>query len=151
MKKIYIIIIFSLFLLSIAVLLFFSKEEQKSINVNIEAERDSYVYSRINFFLNSPDKASLAIPAYWEGNYRIKETKNEVTFFFFFCVDKMKKLFSIHKFNNIEAVNKEKLILLEEKNNLVYFCEKANLGEDLGTVYKKMFEDIDFLLNNFKL
>jgi hypothetical protein len=55
-------------------------------------------YSRVNFFLAGLNKASLAIPDYWEGNYRIKEQGDTVTFYFVRGVSDEISLFSIfHK------------------------------------------------------
>jgi hypothetical protein len=56
------------------------KSEEVKAREKAITELDPSKMSRISFFNATPDRASLAIPEWWEGKYRIRESGDVVIF-----------------------------------------------------------------------
>ena len=78
------------------------KAEPLMSNVNLPLK-----YSRISFFNTHETRASLAIPEEWEGKYRMKETGNQVTFYYIGDSSKELELFSIIYYEYNEWENRK--------------------------------------------
>jgi hypothetical protein len=76
------IIILALLIIVGFVLYFVQKAKHKKTaqSAQMPIEERKISYSRITFFNASIHRASLAIPSYWEGNYRIREEGDTVLF-----------------------------------------------------------------------
>ena len=154
------IIIFGLlFIIIIIIIIIFlysnkSNNLQKNADSNFQESKkieEVLTYSRVNFFLTTQNKASLAIPDYWEGNYRIKEQGNEVSFYFVRGVSDEIKLFSIlyREKDSFEINEGEELI--GYKNNLEFIFTKSENKEIDGDIYYIITESINSVIKSFKI
>lgn len=97
---------------------YFTKQEQKKVaeekarTEQIRQERIEKIEkapkSRISFFLAGPVKANLAMPDYWEGNYRLKETQEKASFIYIEEASQPAEIFYIKVLPDTEIKNLEK-------------------------------------------
>lgn len=108
-------------------------------------------YSRINFFLSTSNKASLAMPDYWEGNYRVREQGETAIFYFVEGVESEVELFSISykQKDSYEAEKNQQII--GEKGGLDFILIKAEIQDLSSKMYQEMFSDIGGLVKSFKV
>ncbi|MCK5537799.1 MAG: hypothetical protein KAI79_13310 [Bacteroidales bacterium] len=120
------------------------------IQENKEVKKE-ITYSRVNFFLNSSNKASLAMPDYWEGNYRKKEEGNKVTFYFVRGVSDEVDLFSIlFREKGLVRDNAEQEFI-GQNDNFDFIFKKSEIFNLDDNVYYRMTEDINNLIKSFKV
>lgn len=138
-KLFYSLIVVVLFLLIYAVFVrgyIQTQEDEKRIakeqveKIKQETKKEDKIknakFSRITFFLTSPFRASLAVPDYLEGNYRLKEEGNKAMFLYIKNPDIPTPLFYI------------KYI---EKNNY-----KEELGEKILKEFKSKKDGKNYIL-----
>lgn len=143
-RKIFYSVIVGLFLVLIYLVFirgYFVKEEQKKIaleKVKFEQIRQERILkieeapkSRISFFLTSPVRANLAIPDYWEGNYRLSESPGKASFLYIEDPSRPVEIFYIRM---LEA---SRLDELEEGEKEI---SKGKLVEKKGTSYAFVFK-----------
>jgi len=146
-------ILLSLFLaviiLGSSYFLFFNKKDE-GIKEKKQVEKKELIFSRINFFLSKENKASINIPNYWEGNYRMSETGNRVDFIYLKKGIESGNIFSIEmiKKSNHDLNNKEKVLFENEKYYYI-FIKSTTVSND--NLYKSMNNDIQTLLKSFKV
>lgn len=101
--------VLGLLLLVLAYLVFFRgyfiKQDEKKAAVEkakieqVRQERiekvESAPKSRISFFLSRPIRANLAIPDYWEGNYRLSESGDKASFIYIEDPDNISEIFYV--------------------------------------------------------
>lgn len=87
--------------------------------------------SRISFFLAKPLRANLAVPDYWEGNYRLSEKGNKTSFIYIENPSQTAELFHIRL---IKIGNLDDLLKGEEEISSEHRKEKG--GEVYTFVYK---------------
>ncbi len=147
MKKKLIPIILIIFLLLLAVSLFLvlnKKNESDKVLVEKEVfDCDSVNYSRISFFNNSKDRASLNIPESWEGNYRLKEEAGEAVFYHLQEDGGISKIFGISKKEGSEISN-----VICRKENLKYIINISNL--EAMQNYNNIIDPLDCIIKSIK-
>lgn len=150
------LIIAGIIILFFCIFLYFFKKinTEESFTQGQQEEKTTkeiFTYSRLNFFLSSQNKASLAIPDFWEGNYRVKEQGNEVKFYFVKGATNEVELFSIkYVEKNIDnSFSENEIIGDNEKYNFVFKkSEIINLDDN---IYYKIVENIDETIKSFKV
>ncbi len=152
-KKIFVLSII-LVLIIVVFLIFKDRTDKKSesdLNFEENSQKEIITYSRINFFLSSSNKASMSIPNYWEGNYRIKEEGNEVVFYY---LDKKRnaiELFKIFYTQKDIDFSEGGVELVAENDDYIFYLLRSdylNLEEDL---YYRMIDDINDTIKSFKI
>ena len=92
-----------LFILIIAFVFSTLSKKEEGPKAVVETPRDPIVlsteYSRVSFFLGQPIRASLAIPEYWEGKYRMKQSPRQVSFYYIGAPGEEIKLFDVYLFD----------------------------------------------------
>lgn len=135
------------------------KSEEILIREKAIVELDPSKMSRVTFFNATKDRVSLAIPEWWEGNYRMKESGNYATFSYIDSQGSSKDLFTVTRYPNNEwreedgqnKVNKEEKVL--KKQNTVYtfyLSTVPNNDKDLGPEYAQMREEISLIIRTIK-
>ncbi|PLX21204.1 hypothetical protein C0584_03250 [Candidatus Parcubacteria bacterium] len=151
-KTFLILIIISLVLIAFY---FFKKDSTPEGENILSEEREQAVeivkYSRINFFLSSPHKASLAIPDYWEGNYRVKENGNKVAFYYFEGVLNESELFSISFYPEKEYQENTEDIIIGESDGIIFVFRNGENDSFDNDMYFKMLDSVTELIKSFKI
>jgi len=127
------------------------KKEDTQSEQKENITKEVFTYSRLNFFLSSQNRASLAIPDFWEGNYRVKERGNEVVFYFVKGTTDEVKLFSIkyEEKNANNSFSEEDIIGDNETYDFIFTKNKIIDLDD--NIYHKIVESIDETIKSFKV
>jgi hypothetical protein len=114
-------------------------------------------YSRINFFLSAPARASLAIPATWEGWYLTQETTRTTDFLYTTPAGEKQTLFTIRWFDQADWNAKVELhktaTVLGSTDGFIFTAEKqgsADAGRMPRDRYEQMIEETEAVLGSFK-
>lgn len=127
------------------------KNNKSNLNLDESSQKEIISYSRINFFLTSPNKASLSIPDYWEGNYRIKEEGSEAIFYYLDKKRNTTELFRITYVKKDSEFFYDSTELITENDDYNFYLIKNDntyLDEDL---YHKMIDSINDTIKSFKV
>jgi len=114
-------------------------------------------YSRINFFLSAPARASLAIPAAWEGWYLTQETTRTTDFLYTTPAGEKQALFTIRWYDqadwNAKAELHKTATVIGSADGFIFTVEKqgsTDAGRTSGDRYKKMIKETEAVLGSFK-
>lgn len=138
-------IVLFLFVYTVFVRGYINEQEEKKIAKQIEVKQaenktkkeeklKNAKFSRITFFLVSPVRASLAVPDYIEGNYRVKEEGNKMSFLYIKDSDFISPIFYI------KYEEKDRLILENGEKKLLDVESKKD-GKMYSFVYHIFLED----------
>ncbi|MBD3247746.1 hypothetical protein GF382_00455 [Candidatus Falkowbacteria bacterium] len=118
--------------------------------------------SRISFFLSKPIRASLAMPDYWEGNYRISEKDNTASFIYIEDAERTTPIFhikmvSLGELSNLEKgekeIDKNKRVKREDETYTfvykIYDQHPYEEDSDLGIKFERMTIDCQEMINKY--
>lgn len=112
-------------------------------------------FSRATFFLTSPIKGSLAMPASWEGRYRMEDRGSVMNFKYIGNSEIIADLFSIKTYTKEDWEKKDvkEGVLILEKEGFVFIYSKATDNPYTGEAsekFLKMQNEADEIIKSFK-
>jgi hypothetical protein len=110
-------------------------------------------YSRITFFNTMDSRASLAIPDYWEGKYRLEEVGQQARFYYIGDSEKTIELFtiSVHHGDRINIGEAEKLITEKSRSIFTYKRGGIDRSEDADKDLQQMMNDIESVVATIRV
>ncbi|PLX27044.1 hypothetical protein C0583_04850 [Candidatus Parcubacteria bacterium] len=129
----FLLIILAIVVIIILFFLFLNNNDSEVVVLEEPTIDEGMEYSRISFFNSSSKRASMAIPVFWEGNYRLKEEGDVAVFYFLDSEAQANEIFKVLKKNDksglkdcsdntsIELIRSEYSYKEELKKYLIYF------------------------------
>jgi hypothetical protein len=130
---------------------FVFQKEDKPVTPEPKDRETVVNYSRINFFLATPYKASLEIPDYWEGNYRLLEKDNTASFYFIKGGEKEALLFEIVHKNKDSLASKEEENIVGRTGDAVFVFSSGNKTDSTEDDFLQMLKDLNIIIESFKV
>jgi hypothetical protein len=109
-------------------------------------------FSRISFFNANEHRASLAIPDYWEGRYRIKDSGGSVEFLNIDDPEKILPLFSIKYIveKDLKSFSIDGWTKLESPVDGIFIYKLSTASNDKNKEYNKMLKESSLIIKSFK-
>lgn len=148
-KKNLFIIISLLLVLGVGYFLF---HNTKKVVVEEKVDFNTRNLSRVSFFHGKGFKCTMAIPGDWEGDYRMREKGNTVSFSFIIDPDNSPEIFSVRFYKESDQISeKEQEIMRLENNILVYELSTVNdLKIEKGEEFSRMKQDVPDITKTLK-
>ncbi len=148
------IIFFTICLLLLSAIIFFlSLTFKKPAAVEPAWDETQINFSRVSFFNANEHRASLAIPDFWEGRYRIKDSGGSVEFFNIDDPEKVLPLFMI-KYVGAESLKsflKDGWSKLESPENGIFIFKLSTASNNKNQEYNKMLNESSLIIKSFKV
>lgn len=121
----------------------------------VAAEKKVESFSRVTFFLTLPVKGSLAMPASWEGRYRMEDQRSVMNFKYIGNSEIIANLFSVKTYTkeDWEKMAVKDGVLILEKDGYVFIYSKATDNPYTGEAsekFLKMQNEADEIIKSFK-
>ncbi len=149
-NKIKILIFLFAVVIAFASVFVFSDKEEKEFTDKIIIEENKYTFSRLNIFLKKEEKASINIPDYWEGNYRIREDGRVANFIYLKEGTEIGNIFSIEMLRKEDYDSSIDEEIISESENF-YFLYYLDKGDDKDQLFTGMQNDVQLMLKSFKV
>lgn len=127
------------------------KSEELKIREKAIVELDPSKMSRISFFNASADRVSLAVPEWWEGKYRLKESGDSASFSYIDKAGESQEFFIIKKYpnsswqdNDPAHENSKESKILKKKNTDFSYYLSPDISADKAQE-KEFFQMLDEL------
>jgi hypothetical protein len=149
-KKIVLIIFATLFVLS--AVFFLSWTLKKPAVVEQAWDETQINFSRVSFFNANEHRASLAIPDYWEGRYRIKDSGSSVDFFDIDDPEKALPLFSVRYINekDLKSFLSDGWAKLGSPAGGIFMYKLSTDANDKNKEHNKMLKESSLIIKSFK-
>lgn len=108
-------------------------------------------YSRVSLFNAQKARVSLAIPDYWEGNYRVKESGGTANFYFI-AQGQETKMFALHLDSAAPSEIGDNKTALGEKSGFTLSYELFAMdGQDQDQLLRQMAKDREEVVKSFRI
>lgn len=153
-KNINILIILIAVIITAVLFIFFRSKHGAKTDQSDQAGETALVaksYSRVSLFNTQKVRVSLAVPDYWEGNYRIKES-GQTVFFYYIGSGEEIKMFAIHLELGAPAPTAENRLVLEDGPGFALSYELfAQPGLNENPIFTQMAKDRDGVIKSRKI